>query len=634
MQLRGMLRRLIKPFSSNKHNYYTARPMDQAASATNTTERLSSLRTLMRKCNIQLYVVPSEDSHQSEYTCPADARRAYISGFTGSAGCAVITETKAALFTDGRYFNQAGKQLDSNWTLMKYGLPDVLSWQEWTIAEAKSGKSVGVDATLLTFSQAKKLQDDLQSQSEAKLVPMDCNLIDDVWAKQRPARPTRPVFVLETKYTGKSVADKLLELRKAIEKRSAEGFVVSALDEIAWLFNLRGDDIPYNPVFFSYALVTMTNTTLYIHESQLNDGIKKHLGDHVKIAPFYAIFADSTILSKTLEAKKKILVAKTASWALVNALGQNNVEEIQSPIQMAKAVKNDVELDGMRKCHIRDGASLIEYFAWLEDSLKDGSSLDEVDVSDKLEQIRKGKENYAGLSFPTISSTGPNGAIIHYQPEKGSCAVVDPSAIYLCDSGAQDGTTDVTRTVHHRTPNAFEKEAYTLVLKGHISLARAVFPKGTTGFAIDVLARQHLWIQGLDYRHGTGHGVGAFLNVHEGPAGIGTRLAFSEVALDAGMVLSNEPGYYEDGKFGIRLENLVIVKEVETQHRFGDRSYFGFETITMCPFASNLIEKSMLTNDDIHWLNAYHKQVLEKTKSFLKGNPQALAWLERETRVI
>jgi Xaa-Pro aminopeptidase len=320
-------------------------------------------------------------------------------------------------------------------------------------------------------------------------------------------------------------------------------------------------------VFFAYAFITPTTATLYIDDKKLPEAALEHLGDEVEIKPYDAIFTELTAVAQKLKDEalvagettpQKWLLSNKASWALSKALGgEDAVEVVRSPIEEAKAVKNETEREGMRKCHIRDGVALIKYFSWLEEELKKGAELDEVQAADKLEEFRKVGENFMGLSFDTISSTGPNAAVIHYKPEPGSCSKIDPNAVYLCDSGAQylDGTTDTTRTLHFGEPTEMEKKAYTLVLKGMIALGNVVFPKGTSGYALDVLARQFLWSEGLDYRHGTGHGVGSFLNVHEGPIGIGTRLQYSEVPLAPGMVLSDEPGYYEDGNFGIRIES-------------------------------------------------------------------------------
>ncbi|KAK8058559.1 metallopeptidase family M24 [Apiospora phragmitis] len=614
---------LANPSNRRYRTYTTAVDMEKV----DTTSRLAALRKFMKEHNVDVYIVPSEDSHSSEYIAACDARRAFISGFIGSAGCAVITHDKAALATDGRYFNQASKQLDDNWTLLKQGIEN----------------SVAVDPTLLTAGIAKKLSDKIKKEGGKELVPIQGNLVDQVWASERPSRPSEPVFILEDKHAGRDVKAKLAELRKEIEKKKAFGFVVSMLDEVAWLFNLRGSDIPYNPVFFSYAVVTPEDTTLYFDSSKLDQKYQAVLAEFgVTIKPYDAVFEEVTSLGQkgqqTNSAKtgesRKFLISNKASWALKRALGGDEmVEEMRSPISDSKAVKNEAELEGMRACHVRDGAALIEYFAWLEHELiAKKSTLDEVDAADKLEALRKKQEHYIGLSFDTISSTGANAAVIHYKPEKGACATIDPNAIYLCDSGAQylDGTTDTTRTLHFGTPTAEEIEAYTLVLKGNIALDKAVFPKGTTGFALDCLARQHLWNLGLDYRHGTGHGVGSFLNVHEGPIGIGTRVQFAEVALAPGNVISNEPGFYKDESFGIRIENIIMVKEVKTKHSFGDKPWLGFEHVTMVPYCRKLIDTSLLTEGEIAWLNAYNAEIWDQTHGFFKDEI-VLNWLQRET---
>ena len=481
----------------------------------------------------------------------------------------MVTLDKAALATDGRYFNQAEKQLDGNWALLKQGLQDVPTWQDWTSDQSEGGKTVGVDPTTITAPDARKLADKIRKKGGSNLVAVKQNLVDEVWGQQKPPRPNESVMVLSNDYAGKNYQDKIHDLRKEIEKKKSAGLVISMLDEVAWLFNLRGNDIPYNPVFFSYATVTPDAVTLYIDETKLPAQAKAHLAG-ITIRPYDAVFTDIEALASqepttngdSSAAKKKYLMSTKASWALSQALGgEKNVEEMRSPVGDAKAVKNETELKGMRNCHIRDGAALIEYFAWLEDQLlTQGAKIDEVEAADKLEAMRAKHERFVGLSFDTISSTGANAAVIHYKPERGQCSVIDPKAVYLCDSGAQylDGTTDTTRTLHFGKPTEMERKSYTLVLKGHIALDVVRFPKGTSGFALDTMARQFLWSEGLDYRHGTGHGVGSFLNVHEGPIGIGTRIQYSEVPLAVGNVISNEPGYYEDGGFGIRIESTYL----------------------------------------------------------------------------
>lgn len=617
----------------------------------NTTARLAKLRELMKERNVEIYIVPSEDNHASEYIADSDARRPYISGFTGSAGVAIITPDTAVLSTDGRYIIQATKQLDDNWTLLNSALPEAPTWQDWSAEHSSGGKNVGVDASLIASSMAKKLQEKIHKRGGADLVPLEENLVDLVWGTDQPARPQEPIIVLPDDLAGKTVQAKLHDLRLELGKRQAIGFVISMLDEIAWLLNMRGSDIPYNPVFFSFAIVTPDSTTLYIDDAKLDDTCKKHLAENeIRLRPYSAILDDARRLSATAAQAQqsvgdkgtgsphRLLLSNKGSWALHRALGGDNmVDEVRSPVGDAKAVKNPTELQGMRACHIRDGAALIEYFAWLEDQLvAKKATLDEVEADDKLIELRSKHDHFVGLSFPTISSTGPNAAIIHYKPVRGNCSVIDPDKIYLCDSGAQfrDGTTDVTRTLHFGKPTDAEREAYTLVLKGNIALDMAVFPKGTTGYALDSLARQYLWQYGLDYRHGTGHGVGSYLNVHEGPIGVGTRAQHAEVALSAGNVISNEPGYYVENDFGIRIENIVMVKETNTKYCFGDKPFLGFEHVTMVPYCQNLIDSSLLTEGEIQWINAYNAEIMDKTKGFFTNDPLTMAWLTRETQPI
>ena len=378
------------------------------------------------------------------------------------------------------------------------------------------------------------MQESLTKKSGASLIGIKENLVDKVWGSQRPPRPAEKVKVLPEKYSGKKFQEKIADLRKELDKKKAAGMIISMLDEVAWLFNLRGNDIPYNPVFFSYAAITPTTSTIYIDADKLTPEAKNHLDKDVTIRPYEALFADLKLLSESVNMetqtngesqaigttpsmtkKSKFLISTKASWALSLDLGgEEKVDELRSPVADAKSIKNNTELEGMRRCHIRDGAALSEYFAWLEEMLVEKKEkMDEVQAADKLEEIRSKGEHFAGLSFDTISSTGANAAVVHYKPERGNCSIIDPKAIYLCDSGAQylDGTTDTTRTLHFGTPSAMEVKAYTLVLKGVISIDRLIFPKGTSGFALDAFARQHLWREGLDYRHGTGHGVGSYL---------------------------------------------------------------------------------------------------------------------------
>ncbi|KAI9490758.1 peptidase M24, structural domain-containing protein [Zychaea mexicana] len=603
----------------------------------NTGDRLSALRALMSsdEYKIDAFLIPSEDSHQSEYIADCDKRRYWISGFTGSAGYAIVSTKEAALFTDGRYFLQASEQLDTNWTLMKQGLPGVPTWQEYIVKNLPSGSRIGVDPALITAADARLLSESLKTV-DSSLVPVHENPVDKAWA-DRPAAPQDVVISHPIKFAGKSHVDKLDDVRKYIQGKDAFGVVVSALDEVAWLFNLRGSDVECNPVFYSYAIVSLSDAILYVNPSKITEEVRQHLGDLVTLKPYTAVFEDlKQIGDKLSVTAKKLITNSKTSLAVEVAAGQTNVQEERSFINDAKAIKNEAELKGMRECHLRDGAALVHYFAWLEKQLKAGVTLDEVDGADRLEKFRAEQADYVGLSFDTISSTGSNGAIIHYKPEKGTCKTIDINQIYLCDSGGQykDGTTDVTRTYHFTQPTDYEKRCFTRVLQGHIAIDAAVFPQGTSGYLLDPFARQALWKDGLDFRHGTGHGVGSYLNVHEGPQGIGVRIAYNDTPFSAGMTVTDEPGYYEDGKFGIRIENTLIVRQAQTQHNFGERGYLGFEHVTLVPMGLNLIDVDLLSPAEKKWVNDYHAECLQKIGPLVANDPDAVAWLKRETTPI
>ncbi|KAJ7868631.1 peptidase M24, structural domain-containing protein [Mycena olivaceomarginata] len=612
--------------------------MGAGTQTVNTSQRLDTLRKLLAQEQVQAFVVPSEDQHSSEYLAECDERRAFISGFNGSAGCAVITAEQAFLFTDGRYFLQAEQQLDKNWTLMKQGLPDVPTWQEFLSKKIDPKSRIGIDSTLISAVDAEALTKALKPRG-SELVSLSKNPVDSVWAQDRPPRPTSQVFSLDVKYSGESHSDKIKRLREEIAKKDGKAMVVTMLDEVAWLFNLRGADIAYNPVFFAYATITPDKATLFINPNQLDDAARRSLGDEVVIEDYTTFFDKLGGLAKelNLDGSQKVLLGDKSSLAVAEAVGEGKYVLQPSLVAELKAIKNDTELEGFRQSHIRDGAALARYFAWLEEQLGSGNAeLNESQVADKLEEFRSELDLFRGLSFPTISSTGPNGAIIHYSPDANDCAVVKQDQIYLCDSGAQffDGTTDVTRTWHFGTPTAEEKRAFTRVLQGHISIDTAVFPTGTTGYLLDAFARRALWQDGLDYRHGTGHGVGHYLNVHEGPQGMGVRIAYNSTPLKPGMTVSNEPGYYADGRFGIRIENIVLVRKIDTPNNFGDKGFLGFEHVTMCPIQTKLIDKAVFTTEEARWLNEYHAEIFEKVSGLLKNDPRALEWLKRECAAI
>lgn len=559
------------------------------------------------------YLVPSRDAHNSEYLAACDERRAFLSGFTGSAGDAIITLSQAMMWTDGRYFIQAEEEMDENWTLMKIGNPDTPTQSEWINKTVPRGSLVGIDPRLCTDDQWSSLSKDLELSGN-KLVAVSTNLVDIIWSQQqggKPPQPANPVTELGLQFAGKSTADKLADIRKELETQKVDYLVVSALDEIAWLLNWRGSDIPYNPVFFAYVIVGRESLEIFIDGDKVQDTLLDSINTqdkHVRIHQYDDIrtFFEK-LVSESEPSGSKFWLSKFASYYLTSAVPQSRQLIKLTPICFMKAIKNTVEVQGMKNCHIRDGAAVCRFFGWLEAALGRGEEITENSAATKLEQFRKELPNFVGLSFPTIAGSGPNGAIIHYNPG-GESGAKDTSRqlcindVFLVDSGGQylDGTTDITRTVHFGTPTLFQKECYTRVLKGQIQLVNSIFPNKLVGNYLDSFARQALWQVGLDYLHGTGHGVGMYLNVHEGPSGISWRPYPDDPGMQENMFMSNEPGYYHEGEFGIRLENVIRVVKAETSYNFGDRGYLTFEDVTMCPIQQNLIDPNLLSPVEVN----------------------------------
>lgn len=482
----------------------------------------------------------------------------------------------------------------------------------------------------------------LQTQLEAsghKLIPVGTNLIDLVWEHQPPAT-ANPVIPLSHQFTGKSIHQKFEEIHKEMKEKNANVLVLSALDEIAWFLNLRGSDIEYNPVFFAFVIVINDHFVLLIDSKQVTSEVEQHLkGEaanvNIKIEPYDKI---QEVLKQAVESTEgHVWLSDTASYALTSIVPAKRLRTEITPVALMKAIKNSVEIKCMKNAHIKDAAALCCYFSWLEKSITT-QEITEISGADKLDEFRKLQENYIGPSFETISSVGPHGAIIHYKPEKSTDVPINMKTLYLCDSGGQyrDGTTDVTRTFHFGTPSDFEKECYTRVLKGQLKLARSIFPSKIKGNCLDSFARQFLWDVGLDYAHGTGHGIGSYLNVHEGPMGISWRNIPDDPGLEAGMFLSNEPGYYENGEFGIRIEDIVQIVPATPPHNFNSRGFLTFDTITLVPKQTKLINVSMLTNEEINQLNAYHLKCRDIVGPLLEkqGQAEAKTWLWRETEPI
>ncbi|KAJ8933717.1 hypothetical protein NQ314_013847 [Rhamnusium bicolor] len=549
-----------------------------------TTNLLKQLRALMLNTKyvtepVNAYIVTSNDAHTSEYTADCDEFRAFISGFNGSAGTAIITQNEACLWTDGRYYLQASQQLDSNWTLMKEGIPSTPNEGTWLSKNLPSGSRVGVDPKLFPYKKFLPLQVQLESVGH-KLVPISTNLIE-------------LICLVEDQLKKKFEA-----LHVQMKEKNAQFLVLTALDEIAWFLNLRG---------------------------QVTSEVKQHLaseaGEIYNIEPYDAIEDRLKALSKNTDGF--IWFSEFANYALTSLIPRNNflVTDI-TPIQLMKAIKNTVEINGMRNAHIKDGAALCCYFSWLEKHVAN-TKITEISGAKQLLEFRKLQADFVGDSFPTISSVGPHGAIIHYTPNESTDVQITTDELYLCDSGAQykDGTTDVTRTLHFGTPTEFEKECYTRVLKGNY---------------LDSFAREYLWKVGLDYAHGTGHGIGSYLNVHEGPMGISWRPIQEDPGLDAGMFLSNEPGYYQDGEFGIRIEDIIQIVEAEPPHNYNDIGFLTFNSVTLVPKIKKLIIIDMLTDAEIQYLNEYHQQCRDTIGPLLdkQGQSEAKEWLIRETQPI
>uniref|UniRef100_T1KRQ9 Aminopeptidase P N-terminal domain-containing protein n=2 Tax=Tetranychus urticae TaxID=32264 RepID=T1KRQ9_TETUR len=612
-------------------------------SVRNSGQILKRIRSLLKSSSISnealsAFIISSGDAHQSEYIADCDDRISFISGFTGSTSTSVITLDDAALWTDGRYFLQAEKELFPGWILMKDGLTETPSPGEWLNKVLPSGSKVGCDSFLASSSQWTNLAKVLTSHGN-HLVPVASNPIDLVW-EDRPAPPSNPIEPYPTSFAGKSWQEKVEEVRKEMVKKDANALVLTALDDIAWLLNLRGSDITYNPVFFAYIVVTMDVINFFVDESKLDNHCRKHLNLDASSKPKielreYKLIAEFLKWLVAQDNSSKIWLDNRSSHALVSIIPESRRISLPNPVLLAKAVKNKVEIECMKRAHVKDAVALCEFFAWLEDEIVKGE-LDEVKAANKLEEFRRTQEEYIGPSFETISASGPNGAIIHYKPSPESARTLSTSEMYLCDSGAQfrDGTTDVTRTMHFGEPTQYERECFTRVLKGHIDLAQAHFPSGIQGQLLDSFARRHLWEVGLDYLHGTGHGVGVYLNVHEGPMGIHFKHKPDDPGLKEGMILSNEPGYYEDGKFGIRIESLILAKKVNLEHNFKDRGYLGFETITLVPIQTKLLEPSLLSIEEIEWLDNYHATCRDVIGKALKeqGKTNAYQWLMKETQ--
>ncbi|HEY3294551.1 MAG TPA: aminopeptidase P family protein [bacterium] len=595
----------------------------------NIKSRLSALRKLLAAYRIQAYVVPSTDAHQSEYVPTFWHRREWISGFTGSAGDVAITPLKAALWTDGRYFLQAEAQLSgSGISLMKLGMPGTPTIAAWLGKQLKKGNRVGVDPRLFSVAQFQKMKADLDAAG-IELVSIESNLIDDLWADQ-PAAPDGIIETHPVAYSGERFQDKLKKVRKAMHAAGATGHVIAALDCIAWLFNIRGSDVLHNPVVIAYAIVTDKEALLFTDPAKLTPEVLRAFGQSVTVKPYDDFRAALIKLSKS-GGPVWLDPNTTNQWIADLIKPRASLMLKDSPIVMMKSLKNAVEIRGARKAHVRDGAAMVKFLYWL-DQTAGREKLTEISVAEKLEGFRAKSKLFRGVSFDSIIGYAGHGAIIHYSATPETDVPIRRKGILLVDSGGQylDGTTDITRTISLSPPSVLQKDQFTRVLKGHIQVVMARFPHGTAGRQIDTLARKALWDAGYDYNHGTGHGVGSYLSVHEGPQSI-SYARDTGIALQPGMVISNEPGYYAAGEYGIRTENLIYVVQDKENSRDG-KVFLTFENLTLCPIDTRLINPKLLSPEELRYLNAYHAQV-KKVLTPLLDKKEA-AWLSKATRPI
>ena len=583
--------------------------------------KLNKLREIMKKYNINYYIIPSSDPHQSEYVAEYYRGRAEVSGFTGSAGTLLVGENEAKLWADGRYFIQAAEQLKgSGIDLMKIATPGYDTINEWIEKNVKESEVLGFDGSCYSTNQYKDL---LKISKKNKFnINMDKDLLEEVW-NDRPSLPEDKIFIHDEIYAGKSASEKISEVRKAMKENNVENYLLTSLDDIAWLFNIRGNDILFNPVALCYAIVTEETANLYINKEKVDNEVKEKLESQlVSIYDYNEIEEAVKGLSGT------VLIDPAKVNAKLYSLLTCEIKEKLNITTTLKAIKNEVEIANFENAHIKDGVAMVKFIKYLKETVGK-EKVTEITASEKLSELRSQGELAKGDSFGTIAGYKEHAAMMHYSATPESDYELKEEGLFLVDSGGQylDGTTDITRTFVLGNITEEEKRDFTLVLKGHINLSKAKFLKGATGCNLDILAREPLWEQGLDYKCGTGHGVGFFLNVHEGPQGI--RPNGNTVPLEPGMILTNEPGVYKEGKFGIRIENIMVVVRAKSND-CGE--FYRFETISYCPIDLNGVDVALLNNDEKEWLNNYHKKVYEKLSPYLNNDEKEL--LKIETREI
>lgn len=590
---------------------------------TNVPEHIAALREAMKQHKMDAYIIPSSDPHLSEYPADRWKSRAWISGFTGSAGIVVVTEGKAGLWTDSRYFLQAARQLEgSGIDLYKMALPETPSIHDFLLQELHNGQTVGLDGQTYSADDVRTLQSKLGRKGI--LLNTAADLIDDIW-KDRPAIPANPLFEMPVELSGKPVHEKLNEINNRLRQEGADCLILGALDEIAWTFNIRGTDVTYNPVVVSYAFISEEESILFIQPEKLTAEVSEHLKkEGVMLADYTMI---QKYLSRLPENSRVFVDMNKTNVSLFDALppGCTIIEGI-SPANQLKSTKNETEIEGFRRVVVKDGVALTRFFKWLEEEMAAGNRVTEISAAEKLTALRAEQPQYIMDSFGTICGYAEHGAIVHYEATPNTDALLKPESLLLIDSGAQylDGTTDITRTIALGQPTEAMMKDYTRVLKGAIGLAKCRFPVGTRGSQLDILARKALWDAGINYLHGTGHGIGHCLNVHEGPQSI--RMEENAIPLKPGMVISDEPAMYRTGEYGIRTENMILTRE-DSETEFG--KFLSFETLTLCYIDTRLILTPMLSVRERAWLNKYHQRVYDKISPFL--NDDEKAWLKEKT---
>ena len=594
---------------------------------TNIPERIAALREAMKQHKIDAYIIPTSDPHMSEYPADCWKYREWISGFTGSAGTVIITADKAGLWTESRYFLQASTQLEGTGIeLFKMMLPETPTIPEFLTHELKEGQTVGLNGETYSLADARSLEKAL-AEKEIKL-NTNASLIDPIW-KERPAIPEAPMFEMPIELSGKSTEDKLIDINKMLHKAGADCTILSALDEVAWTFNIRGTDVAYNPVVISYAFVSEKESVLFMNPKKIPAEIAEHLKKEGVTLADYGMLA--TFLSRLPERTRVFIDSKRTNVAIYNALPKSSILiEGTSPANHLKSIKNETEIKGFRNAVLKDGIAMTKFYFWLEKMLKAGEKVTELSAAAKLTALRSEQPQYVMDSFASISSYGPHGAVVHYSPTPETDTELKTDSLYLLDSGAQylDGTTDITRTIALcDEPSEQMKKDFTRALKGTIGIAKCKFPAGIRGCLIDAFARKALWDAGINYLHGTCHGIGHCLNVHEGPQSI--RMEENPVILEPGMVMSDEPAMYRPGEYGIRTENMILIRE-DSETEFG--KFLGFETLTLCYIDTKLVIPSMLSVREHAWLNKYHQMVYDLVSPHL--NEEEKAWLKEKTAEI